>query len=223
MKVDFGLELAPVDSSDLELLRGWRNDFSIMQWCRQSDLISDVEQEAWFRRQSTDPTIKMYKIARRVEGVRVPVGACGLTSVDMLNRRAEFSIYVGPEHQRKGYGVAGLGLLLVHAFLNLGLHQIYGETFDGNPGIAMYEALGFKKDGTRRAFYLKDGNMVDAHLYSILRQEWISRQQPSSPSSPSPSSETSSPWDGPSMPSPSPDDEILECPAEYPESTDLVC
>ncbi len=203
MNVDFGIELAKVDSTDMDLLRGWRNNYNIWKFCRQSDLISDVEQDAWFRSQSADPSIRMYKIMRRVEGMKIAVGVCGLTSIDWLNRRAEFSLYVGPEHQRKGYGREGLKILLVHAFLNLGLEQVWGESFDQNPARIMFEELGFQKDGVRRSFYFKDGRFIDAHLYSILRQEWQTLQQPqSSASSPSPLSETPSPWDGASITSP---------------------
>lgn len=191
MRVDFGLELAPLDSTEVEKIRAWRNNYAVWRWCRQSDVISDVEQQAWFERQSKDPTVKMYAVQTRVEGKRETVGVCGLTSIDWLNRRAEFSLYTAPEHHRKGFGREALKLLLLHGFANLGLEQIWGETFEGNHAAKMFEAIGFKKDGTRRRFYFKDGAFHDAHLYSILRDEWQTTLQSSSASS------------SPSLPSPS--------------------
>lgn len=121
----------------------------------------------------------MYLVKRRMEETTVPIGVCGLTSIDMEARKAEFSLYIGPEHQGKGYGSEALKLLLYHGFLNLGLNQIWGETFDKNPAAKMFEELGFKKDGTRRQFYMKSGKLIDCHLYSILRDEWVRSLQPS--------------------------------------------
>jgi len=182
MNIDFGLELAPVCRADLEQMRTWRNDHKVWRYCRQSDLISDVEQEAWFKRQSEDPTIKMYVLMRRVDGSRRAVGVCGLTSIDMLCRRAELSMYIGPEHHRKGYGREAFKLLFTHGFLNLGLNSIWIETIGKNPADDLFGELGFKAEGIRRAFYFKDGRHQDAHLYSILRDEWISGQLASSSS-----------------------------------------
>jgi ribosomal-protein-alanine N-acetyltransferase len=104
-----------------------------------------------------------------------PVGVAGLTSLSFANRRAEFSLYIAPKYHRHGLGKMALRLLLLHGFSNLGLNVIYGETFDGNPAAKMFESLGFVKEGTRRDFYWKDGKWLDAHLYSLKREEWTSQ------------------------------------------------
>lgn len=175
MKFDFKVQLAALDSRDCEQIRRWRNDYSIWRWCRQNDLISDVEQETWFERQSKDPTIKMYKILAFVDHVERTVGVGALTSIDQLNQRAEFSLYIAPSEQRKGYGTLGLQLLLEHGFKNLNLRQIWGESFEGNPALLIFDKLGFKLDGTRKQFYWKDGKFLDAHLISLTREEWYAR------------------------------------------------
>lgn len=178
------VSLAPLDSSDLGMVRIWRNDWRIMQWTRQYDYISDAEQIRWFNRQSEDPTIRMYKVqlTSTVKGdgdkdVRRThtAGVAGLTSIDMKNRRAEFSLYIAPDLHGKGLGRAALQSLLKHAFTNLGLNLVWGETFDGNPAARMFEKLGFKKEGTRRQFYFRNGRFIDAHLYSITAEEFHER------------------------------------------------
>ncbi len=189
MKVNLTLNLEAVCRTDLECLRTWRNNHKIWQWCRQDDVISDIDQERWFERQSSDPTIRMYVITIRVDTHKTQVGVCGFTSIDQLNRRAEFSLYIGPEHQQRGFGREALKVLLQHGFLNLGLEQIWGESFEGNPAMKIFDELGFSRDGVRRDFYFKDGHFVNAHLFSILRPEWIS----SLSASPSPSSSSQSP------------------------------
>jgi RimJ/RimL family protein N-acetyltransferase len=138
-----------------------------------------VDQEGWFERQAKDPSVRMYRIEFGAEKLRETVGVCGLTSLDFANRRAEFSLYIGPEHQQRGFGRRALATLLVHGFQNLGLNLIWGETFEGNHAAKMFESLGFKKEGTRRQFYWKDGRFIDAHLYSITRDEWMATLAPS--------------------------------------------
>ena len=170
----YKIELGPLDSTLAETIRHWRNDYAIWQYTRQNDLISDFDQEAWFKRQASDPTIKMYRIQLSDGSDKASVvGICGFTSIDYRNSRAEFSLYIAPGCQRRGIGKKALALLLLHGFENHGFHLIYGETFDGNPAAKMFEGLGFKWEGTRRDFYFKNGRRIDAHIYSILREEWL--------------------------------------------------
>lgn len=160
--------LRPVRSLDLKLLRSWRNNDKIRNWCRQVGWISEIDQEAWYKRQNDDPTIKMFVIEDK--GAR---GVCGLTDIDLINRRAEFSLYIGPEAQGRGFAKEALRQLFDFGFKELGLHVIWGETFDGNPASKLFEKIGMKKEGTRRGFYFKNGKHIDAHLYSILYYEHL--------------------------------------------------
>ncbi len=168
----YALGLGPLDSEHVAEIRSWRNDYRIWKFTRQNDYLDDIEHGDWFTRQASDPTVKMYSIMLSDgESVRV-VGVCGFTSVDYRNSRAEFSLYIAPGFQRQGLGKKALSVLLGHGFDNHGFRLIYGETFAGNPAAGMFEALGFRYEGTRREFYYKAGRHIDAHLYSILRKEW---------------------------------------------------
>ncbi len=167
------VNLGALDSSHNDLLRHWRNDPRIYSWCRQSDFISDADQERWFKRQSEDPSILMYA----VWAAGVIVGAAGLTSIDWINRRAEFSLYIGPEFQQRGYGKAALAALFDHGFYALNLKQIWGECFAKNPAMSLFAELGMMEDGVRRAFYFKDGKYIDCHLISIMREEWHGQEE----------------------------------------------
>lgn len=169
--IDFGrgVTLGPLHAHDKYLPMQWRNDPKIWKWCRQNDVISTQAQEAWFERQAKDPSIKMYMI----EAEGKSVGVAGLTSIDLWNRRAEFSLYIAPGFQGLGYGSKALQTLFDHGFRNLGLNCIWGETFEGNPAARIFEKLGVMKEGTRRAFYFRDGKHIDAHLYSVLAKEWL--------------------------------------------------
>lgn len=172
----FGVALDAICRDDLEKLRTWRNQYEVFRWCRQNGLISDLDQERWFERQNDDPGTRMFLVYPMVPGVvSGPVGVCGLTSIDFINRRAEFSLYINPAEHGQGYGTGALKTILTYGFDALGLNCIWGETFDGNPAAKLFEKLGMKKEGTRRQFYFKEGKFIDCHLYSILRDEWGAR------------------------------------------------
>ncbi len=148
----------------------WRNNYKIWKWCRQNDeLIYDNHLE-WFDKIRKDPTIKMYSILDLDETY---VGVCGLTDIDRVNQRAEFSLYIAPDFQRSGYATSALRTLLSHGFMNQNLNVIWGETFEGNPAYDLFLKIGMKHEGTRRQFYFKEGKHIDAHLISMTRSEFM--------------------------------------------------
>ncbi len=132
-------------------------------------MLEKWEHERWLKSLEFNREIRMFGIWAPEHG---PVGVCGLTDIDMVNRTAEFSLYIDPHKQGHSYGTEALKELIWYGFQVLNLNHIFGETFEGNPAISMFEKLGFKKDGTRRSFYYREGEYVNAHLYSILRSEY---------------------------------------------------
>lgn len=166
------LSLEPLDSTDLGLCRAWRNQWEVWRWCRQTDLISDVEQVEWYRRQAADPSVRMYKVIATTADTTAPVGIAGFTSIRPVHRSAEFSLYIAPKVQRQGFGRRALALLIDHGFSNLAFNMIWGETFVDNPASSIFERLGMRKEGGLRQAYWKDGRFVDSFFYSITAEDW---------------------------------------------------
>lgn len=119
------------------------------------------------------------------------VGTCGLTSINYFNGTAEFSLFIAPEHQRKGYARKALKLLLEYGFETMGMGVIWGETFiypkeaknflnsyieviEGlaNPAWNMFKEVGFVKEGFLRDRYQKFGYNVCTYIFSIRSSEW---------------------------------------------------
>jgi RimJ/RimL family protein N-acetyltransferase len=171
-----------INETDLDQLQKWRNDERIYKWCRQSNLISDEDQANWYKKQQEDKSMRMFSIYVQdpfedcgfMESL---VGVCGLTDIDLINRRAEFSLYIGPGYQGRGYAKEALNLLFDHGFNTLGLNVIWGETFEGNKAINLFKKFGMRVEGTRRQFYFKEGSFIDAHLISITREEYLDLQE----------------------------------------------
>jgi RimJ/RimL family protein N-acetyltransferase len=162
------IRLDALEEDKIGLFQRWRNDPRIYDWCRQNKLITRRDQIEWYKSQNDDPSIRMFVIK---EGEK-EVGVCGLTSIDLINRRAEFSLYISPTDQGKGIGRKALKSLFYHGFNGLNLHVIWGESFEGNPARKMFRELGMVEEGIRRDFYYKNGKYINAVLYSITRDEF---------------------------------------------------
>lgn len=172
MAIDYGYKvfLGPLEPSYNLTFRRMRNDPLIWRWCRQNNLITESQQERWRDSADADPSIRMFSIIRR-EPFGDVIGVCGLTSIDLINRRAEFSCYIDPGYQKYGHGRESLMTLFKYGFEEMNLNIIWGETFSDNPAQHLFEKLGMVKEGLRRDFYFKAGKYCDAILYSIKRSE----------------------------------------------------
>lgn len=173
--IDYGLGVYLDTIERASMARDWRNDPEIRQWCREYRLITPQMQQTWANKVQTDDHNYMFSICVRpsmsdpTDGC---VGVTGLTGINWVHRSAEFSIYIAPEYQHRGYATAALKTLIRHGFDDMGLNRIWGETFTGNPGSRLYKRLGFLHEGHMREAYYKEGHYIDAHIYSMLRSEF---------------------------------------------------
>lgn len=164
------VKLDTISEADTDLLRKWRNSPEIYKWSRQNDLLTESQHKGWMQTHPQNKSVRMYLI-RNAEDK--PVGVCGLSDIDLINQRAEFSIYIAPNHQGCGYGSEALKLLCHHSFLSYPLNIIWGECFSENPAIKIFKSVGFKEDGKRRNFYYRDGKHIDSVMISMHRKELV--------------------------------------------------
>ena len=164
----FGVQLGPISNINPELILKWRNDNRIYKWSRQYEPLESWGHHKWIENLPSKTDVKMYGIFYKNK----PIGVCGLTSIDFINSRAEFSIYIDPKNHKKGFGQKSLMTLCSHGFECLNLNNIWGETFQNNSASKTFEKIGFKKDGTRRSFYFREGKYINSYIYSLLRSEY---------------------------------------------------
>ncbi|MFU0825846.1 GNAT family N-acetyltransferase [Clostridium sp.] len=102
------------------------------------------------------------------------IGVTGFENILWNNGTATIYIGIGDNNFRgKGIGKEALALTLEFGFQELNLHRIQLTVLSYNkPAIALYEKLGFKKEGVYREFIHRDGKRHDMYLYGILRSEW---------------------------------------------------
>jgi RimJ/RimL family protein N-acetyltransferase len=165
----YGVTLNALRGDNLNVYLNCRNHPDIRKWCRQYDVISMRDHIKWYESLDGRKDVSMYEL---VNYSGTFVGVCGLTSIDRVNSRAEFSLYIKPDQQRKGYAKAGIKTLFSHGFLSHNLNVIWGETFEGNPALKMFLDLGMALEGTRHEFYYRDGHYIDCSLVSLSKREF---------------------------------------------------
>jgi RimJ/RimL family protein N-acetyltransferase len=70
-----------------------------------------------------------------------------------------------------------MDLVIHYAFDELNLHRLQLSVIAYNArAIAMYEKLGFVREGNYREFVERDGARHDLLLYGLLRPEWCQRR-----------------------------------------------
>jgi RimJ/RimL family protein N-acetyltransferase len=132
----------------------------------EESIAADIE------RDNESPTTFAFAIRRIADNVLL--GTVGLFDVEWANRTAWVGIGLGDRAAwNQGYGSEAMELVARYAFDELNLHRLQLTVIDYNPrAIAMYEKLGFVREGNYREFGERDGARYDLFLYGLLRPEW---------------------------------------------------
>jgi RimJ/RimL family protein N-acetyltransferase len=102
------------------------------------------------------------------------LGLVSLTNIDRMNQTALFHIMIGDStHRDKGIGSYATNEILRHAFYDINLNRVELTVLESNNrAIALYEKLGFKKEGIKREAVYKNGKFVNMIFMAILKSEY---------------------------------------------------
>ena len=159
--------IRPATEKDLDAIRDIYNYYVAHSTCTyQVEQETAAERLAWFR--SRDLARHPVTVAVR-EGVVV-----GWAALSKWNTRcayagtAEASVYIHPEHHRRGLGKALLLELIARAKA-AGLHTVIGgASSDQHASLALQSALGFETVGTFREVGHKFGRRLDVTYMQLM-------------------------------------------------------
>ena len=99
------------------------------------------------------------------------IGGIGITLQSDVNRHsAEIGYWLGEPHWGQGIATAALLAMTDWAFAQFDLVRLYGEVFEWNPASGrVLEKAGYELEGRLRRSIVKDGQIIDALLYAIVR------------------------------------------------------
>jgi ribosomal-protein-alanine N-acetyltransferase len=122
------------------------------------------------------PSRRRLLVCRRTDGAIV-----GIVNLNEIVRGAFQSAYLGyyafAPHAGQGYMAEGLGLVLRHAFRDLGLHRLEANIQPGNRASrALVRRLGFRREGFSPRYLRIGGRWRDHERWAIVREAWRARR-----------------------------------------------
>lgn len=158
------LNLRPMESEDLELIKVWNNDPSFKGPYEPLECNSLEDLRAWYHSERDS----RWFIIEDKEGE--PVG-------QIMNKIKSDYYTIGyiihQNYRNRGYGTEAVKIMLDFLFLSTTTIRVEAQACRENKAsIRVLEKSGFRHEGTiRRAMYVQ-GNHLDANIYGILRNEW---------------------------------------------------
>ena len=172
--IDLGeIVLRPLETCDADALYRFKNDWdSTKSLGGFSYGMTTEDIQRWIAAHTNRADEVFWSIA--VKSTNICIGHVALYKVDNRVRKAEFGILIGDRNWwSKGYGTRITAAVLTWGFEQLHLHKMYLDVLTTNQkAIAVYEKLGFRRDGVLRDDEFRDGIFVDVVAMSLLHEEW---------------------------------------------------
>ncbi len=89
--------------------------------------------------------------------------------LDIYRINGEIGYWLGEPYWGQGYGTAAIKLLTAYAFEELKLLRVFAGVFAGNmASMKVFEKAGYKSEAIIKSSIIKNGVVLDEHVYSIL-------------------------------------------------------
>jgi UDP-4-amino-4,6-dideoxy-N-acetyl-beta-L-altrosamine N-acetyltransferase len=160
--------LRAITSSDLDMIRSWRNREDVRKFMYTRHEISKNEHQQWWDKvsQLSDSKYLLF------EYNGVPNAVVSFSEINTKSENATWAFYLGNNAKR------GLGSLveyeaIQYAFESLGLHKLKCEVLEINPSvIKLHKKFGFKEEGVFREEHFYDSNYINVIRLAILDNDW---------------------------------------------------
>jgi RimJ/RimL family protein N-acetyltransferase len=168
------VRLTAVNSQDLPAITRWWADADFLRLYNTAPAVPRNEDQLSRRFDLSQTSHEVFLFAIRLLENEDVIGLLEMDGIDWSNRTTFVSIGIGaPEHRGRGYGYDAMRVALRFAFHELNLRRVCLTVFSYNePAIALYERLGFTREGTYREHIERDGRRYDMILFGLLRHEW---------------------------------------------------
>jgi RimJ/RimL family protein N-acetyltransferase len=155
-------------------MRQWINDRDQVIFNASYKPVNESQHQAWFEaiQQRSDTVIFGIRL---ITDDRL-IGTCQLHGISCVHRGAELQIRLTADDRGKGYGSEAVQLLLQFGFRDLNLNRVYLQVFETNSrAIAVYEKVGFVREGTLRQAAYVNGEYCGVIVMGILREDYERR------------------------------------------------
>ncbi len=165
------IALRAIEENDLEQLLNWRNQPHFRCFFREYRELNMAQQKQWFNDINHRDTKSLMFSIIDLDSDEL-IGACGLCYLDLKNRSADLSIYIGKDdlYIDKEFAPDTLKVLIKYAYEELNLHRLWTEIYEEDLAKKeLYDSLSFKTDGLHRDTHFSNGKWGDSWFLSYLK------------------------------------------------------
>ncbi len=161
---------------DCEYFAKWEVDPSVTEFLSYDEdrSYSDIVEE-WIV-DKYDPTKLHFTIVGKA--ANAPIGRVYISRIDEHADSLDITkLYIAVDENRHiGLGRELMQELLEYCFVFLHMERVTLDHYTGNkPAAALYEKMGFTREGVARNATKKNGKYYDLHLLSMLRAEFFEK------------------------------------------------
>ena len=124
------LKLTVLKKDEIDIVRRWREGKGYM--LRTSYDVNEKMQEDWYNSVLSNRNSNFRFYAIRHESDLIGYGAL---EISWENGYAELGLLISPDHQKQGYGMESVDLLVNKAFKELRLNSLHYECYFCNPAV----------------------------------------------------------------------------------------
>jgi RimJ/RimL family protein N-acetyltransferase len=104
------------------------------------------------------------------------IGDCGLHLLGNGPGQVEVGITLNPLHQKRGYALEAMRMLLSYLFDQLEVHRVFGSVDPRNAAsVALLKRAGMRQEAHFIQSYWFKGAWADDLVFALLRGEWADR------------------------------------------------
>lgn len=164
--------LAPLDTSEADIVAKWSNDMEMsIKTGDISDIITYNHQKDYLEGMNGPSGYAFYIVEKSTDKV---IGIARLMRINFIYRNAVMGMFIGEKSNRNhGIGTEAGNLLLDFAFNVLNLINVMVEVFSFNEAsLKLCKKCGFKEIGRRRNAIIYGKHQYDEVFLDILNEEF---------------------------------------------------
>ena len=156
-------------ATDCTSLARYANNINIWRNVRDRFPHPYTEEDGRFFIGNIVPQSPGYEFAIVIDGEAA--GGIGLVRQSDVERlSAEIGYWIGEPHWNRGIAGDAVGSICEYAFRETELIRLFASVFEYNaPSMRVLEKNGFRKVGVQRRAAIKEGRIIDLHLYERVK------------------------------------------------------
>lgn len=171
--IDNEITLRPIEERDAENIVRWRNADSVRKNLFNQEPITVDQHLRYYRNTVCTGKCRQFIIELNEE-VGLDIGTVFLKNIDLLQRQAEFGIFIGePAGKGRRCALPATEGILRVAFEEMGLERVYLYVVEDNvPAIRTYKHAGFSENAREHGRFIREGKPLDVIAMEIRSNTW---------------------------------------------------